>query len=124
MKTLISSSLAAVAGAVLIACSSVADTPEVDSGVMAAEAAVETSLYERLGGYEAISAVANDFAEKLFIDPQVGQFFKGMGTDTRKSFIQKNINLICNVTGAPGNCSTTRRMVPAVLRVCRVPKTR
>ncbi len=59
------------------------------------------SLYERLGGYEAISAVANDFAEKLFIDPEVGPFFKGMGTDTRKSFIQKNINLLCNVTGGP-----------------------
>ena len=59
------------------------------------------SLYERLGGYEAISAVANDFAEKLFIDPEVGSFFKGMGTDTRKSFIQKNTNLVCNVTGGP-----------------------
>ncbi len=63
--------------------------------------AMEKSLYERLGGYEAISAVVNDFAEKLFTDPQVGPFFKGMGTDTRKSFIQKNINLVCNVTGGP-----------------------
>ncbi len=62
---------------------------------------MEKSLYERLGGYEAISAVANDFASKLFTDPQVGSFFKGMGTDTRKSFIQKNTNLICNVTGGP-----------------------
>ena len=60
-----------------------------------------TSLYERLGGYEAISAVVNDFAGKLFTDPEVGPFFKGMGTDTRKSFIQKNINLVCNVTGGP-----------------------
>ncbi len=59
------------------------------------------SLYNRLGGYGAISAVVNDFAEKLFTDPQVGQFFKGMGTDTRQSFIQKNINLVCNVTGGP-----------------------
>ncbi len=65
------------------------------------QAAMEKSLYERLGGYEAISAVVNDFAEKLFIDPQVGPFFKGMGTDTRQSFIQKNINLVCNVTGGP-----------------------
>ncbi len=65
------------------------------------QAAMEKSLYERLGGYEAISAVVNDFAEKLFTDPQVGPFFKGMGTDTRKSFIQKNINLVCNVTGGP-----------------------
>ena len=61
----------------------------------------EKSLYERLGGYEAISAVVNDFAPKLFTDPKVGSFFKGMGTDTRKSFIQKNINLVCNVTGGP-----------------------
>ncbi len=61
----------------------------------------EKSLYERLGGYEAISAVVNDFAPKLFKDPQVGAFFKGMGTDTRMSFIQKNINLVCNVTGGP-----------------------
>ncbi len=61
----------------------------------------ERSLYERLGGYEAISAVVHDFAGKLFVDPQVGSFFKGMGTDTRNSFIQKNINLVCNVTGGP-----------------------
>ena len=59
------------------------------------------SLYERLGGYGAISAVVNDFAGKLFTDPEVGPFFKVMGTDTRKSFIQKNINLVCNVTGGP-----------------------
>ena len=61
----------------------------------------ERSLYERLGGYEAISAVVHDFAGKLFVDPQVGSFFKGMGTDTRQSFIQKNINLVCNATGGP-----------------------
>lgn len=61
----------------------------------------DRSLYERLGGYGAISAVVNDFAQKLFTDPEVGAFFKGMGTDTRKSFIQKNINLACNVTGGP-----------------------
>ena len=62
---------------------------------------MEKSLYERLGGYGAISAVVNDFAEKLFTDPRTAPFFKGMGTDTRRSFIQKNINLVCNVTGGP-----------------------
>jgi len=71
------------------------------SGPTLGQAPAEKSLYDRLGGYGAISAVANDFAEKLFIDPQVGPFFKGMGTDTRKSFIQKNTNLVCNVTGGP-----------------------
>ena len=71
------------------------------TGPVLGQSAMEKSLYERLGGYGAISAVVNDFAEKLFTDPQVGAFFKGMGTDTRKSFIQKNINLVCNVTGGP-----------------------
>ena len=71
------------------------------SGPALGQEAGEKSLYERLGGYEGISAVVNDFAGKLFIDPQVGPFFKGMGADTRKSFIQKNINLVCNVTGGP-----------------------
>ena len=61
----------------------------------------QKSLYERLGGYEAISAVAHEFAGRLFTDTQVGPFFRGMGTDTRQSFIQKNINLLCNVTGGP-----------------------
>ncbi len=74
--------------------------------------AMEKSLYERLGGYEAISAVVNDFAGKLFTDPEVGSFFKGMGTDTRKSFIQKNINLVCNVTGGP--CKVISRAAKTV----------
>ena len=70
-------------------------------GSVLGQSDVEQSLYDRLGGYGAISAVVNDFAEKLFVDPQVGVFFKGMGTDTRQSFIQKNINLVCKVTGGP-----------------------
>ncbi len=76
--------------------------PEVlPNAALLGQTPAQKSLYERLGGYGAISAVVNDFAGKLFIDPQVGSFFKGMGTDTRESFIQKNINLVCNVTGGP-----------------------
>jgi hemoglobin len=63
--------------------------------------AKEKSLYERLGGYEAISAVVDDFAAKLFTDPVVGKRFFGMGTDTRQGFRQKNKNLVCKVTGGP-----------------------
>ena len=76
-------------------------TPSVAEPAPLGQAAMEESLYERLGGYGAISAVVHDFAGKLFTDAKVGSFFKGMGTDTRKSFIQKNINLVCNVTGGP-----------------------
>jgi hemoglobin len=63
--------------------------------------AQEKSLYERLGGYDAVSAVVDDFAAKLFDDPVVGARFFGMGADTRKGFRQKNKNLVCAATGGP-----------------------
>lgn len=59
------------------------------------------SLYDRLGGYNAISAVVDDFADRLFADAKVGKFFVGMSTDTKNAFKQKNKNLVCNVTGGP-----------------------
>jgi len=64
-------------------------------------AADEKSLYDRLGGYNAVSAVVDDFADSLFADSRINQFFVGMSDDTRKSFKQKNKNLLCNATGGP-----------------------
>ena len=63
--------------------------------------AQEKSLYERLGGYDAISAVVDDFAPKLFADPVVGKRFFGMSDDSREGFRQKNKNLVCIATGGP-----------------------
>ncbi len=67
----------------------------------AATAADTKSLYERLGGYEGISAVVDQFADSLFADKRINQFFVGMSDDTRAQFKQKNKNLLCNVTGGP-----------------------
>lgn len=66
-----------------------------------AQAAEEKPLYERLGGYDGVSAVVDDFAEKLFNDPVVGARFFGMSDDSREGFRQKNKNLVCKVTGGP-----------------------
>lgn len=63
--------------------------------------AQDATLYERLGGYDAISAVVDDFAGKLFTDPVVGSRFFGMSDDSREGFRQKNKNLMCRVTGGP-----------------------
>jgi hemoglobin len=63
--------------------------------------AQEKTLYERLGGYDAISVVVDDFAGKLFVDPVVGARFFGMSDDSREGFRQKNKNLLCKVTGGP-----------------------
>ena len=69
------------------------------SSIVQAEA--EKSLYERLGGYDAISAVVDRFLEKVWNDPEISQFFVGMGTDTRNQLRQKNKNLLCHNTGGP-----------------------
>ena len=66
-----------------------------------ANAAEAKILYERLGGYEGISAVVDQFADSLFADKRISQFFIGMSDDTRAQFKQKNKNLLCNVTGGP-----------------------
>jgi hemoglobin len=63
----------------------------------------EKSLYERLGGYDAISGIVDSFLTKVWDDPVVGRFFVGMGTDTRNQLRQKNKNLMCANTGGPCN---------------------
>jgi hemoglobin len=39
------------------------------------------TLYERLGGYDAISAVANELLPRLRTDPQLGRFWAHRGED-------------------------------------------
>src|SRR5262245_8971188 len=39
------------------------------------------SLYERLGGYDAISAVVGEFANRLFSDQKLERFFGGWSAD-------------------------------------------
>ena len=64
-------------------------------------AAAQKTLYERLGGYDAISTVVDDFANQLFEDPKLQTFFGGMSLDSRKRFKQHNVELICGATGGP-----------------------
>src|SRR5215467_9207763 len=79
----------------------VANTSPVGGQVQPAGGHAQRTLYERLGSYNGISAVVDDFADRLFADPKIGKYFVGMGTDTRDMFKQKNKNLVCNVTGGP-----------------------
>ncbi|WP_375502751.1 hypothetical protein [uncultured Nostoc sp.] len=40
--------------------------------------AAGTSLYKRLGGYNAIAAVIDDALKYILIDPQIGKYFIGL----------------------------------------------
>lgn len=50
----------------------------------------KNSLYSRMGGYDVISNVIDDFLTKSWADPRISHYFIGMGTDTRNRLRQKN----------------------------------
>jgi len=63
--------------------------------------AQEKSLYERLGGYDGISKVVDDFIGRLVGDKQFEKFFIGQSTDSRKKIRQHIVDQFCSATGGP-----------------------
>jgi hemoglobin len=63
--------------------------------------AKEKSLYERLGGYDAISAVVNELAVRLVTDRQLGVYFKGLSNDSKRKLIAHLTDFVCSATGGP-----------------------
>lgn len=59
------------------------------------------TLYERLGGYDAISAVANDLLPRLQSDPQLGRFWAHRGEDGVKREKQLLIDFLYASAGGP-----------------------
>src|SRR5216683_1117070 len=59
------------------------------------------TLYERLGGYGAIAAVANDLLPRLQADPQLGRFWAHRGEDGVKREKQLLIDFLCASAGGP-----------------------
>jgi len=64
-------------------------------------AAGEQSLYKRLGGYDAIAAVVDDFLGRLLSDAQLKRFFAGTSTDSARRIRQLVVEQICAATGGP-----------------------
>ena len=61
----------------------------------------KTTLYERLGGYDAISAVANDLLPRLQADSQLARFWQNRGDDGVKREKQLLIDFLCSSAGGP-----------------------
>ena len=59
------------------------------------------TLYERLGGYDAIAAVATDLVTRLKNDDQLGRFWAHRGEDGVKRELQLLIDYLCSYTGGP-----------------------
>ena len=59
------------------------------------------SLYKRLGGYDAIAAVSDDFIGRLAADKQLSRFLVGMSADSQKRLRQLVVDQLCQATGGP-----------------------
>jgi hemoglobin len=71
------------------------------TSLLAADAPKSPSLYTRLGGYDAIAAVTDDFIGRLAADKQVSRFFAGHSQDSLMKIRQHVVEFLCNATGGP-----------------------
>ncbi len=61
----------------------------------------EKSLYERLGGYDGITAFCNDMMPRLQGDDQLGRFWQNRGADGIAREKQLLIDYLCENAGGP-----------------------
>ncbi len=59
------------------------------------------TLYQRLGGYDALAAVTDDFIGRLAADPQIARFFAGHSKDSLGRIRQLVVDQLCAATGGP-----------------------
>jgi len=71
------------------------------AGAAPAQETARRSLYQRLGGYDAIAAVVDDFVGRLVNDPQLARFFGGHSTDSKKRIRQHIVDQFCAAAGGP-----------------------
>jgi hemoglobin len=61
----------------------------------------EKSLYERLGGYDAICAATDDLLGRLQADPQLKDYWKGASHDNRRKGRQLIVDFLAEAAGGP-----------------------
>ncbi len=62
---------------------------------------MKKSLYARLGGYDAIAAVVDDFIGRLVADKKLTRFFVGHSEDSLKKIRMHVIDQLCAAAGGP-----------------------
>ena len=71
----------------------------------------EKPLYQRLGGYDAIAAVTDEFITRAVNDKQLSRFLVGLSTESKKRLRQLIVDQLCEAAGGP--CIYTGRTTKA-----------
>lgn len=101
----------AIAAALVAAAIGASPVRAEEKKTVAAAAAPAKTLYQRLGGYDALAAVTDDFIGRLVADPSLAPFFKGHGAESLKKIRQLIVDQLCALTGGP--CYYTGRDMKA-----------
>ncbi len=83
---------------VVIALAATACSGTGTTGTGRGSAIVGQSLYDRLGGKDAITGLVEDFVANVVADRRISQFFDGADMP---GFRQRLVDQICQVTGGP-----------------------
>jgi hemoglobin len=59
------------------------------------------SLYQRLGGYDAIAAATDDLLARLQSDPQLRDYWKGASTNNQRKARQLIVDFMAEAAGGP-----------------------
>jgi hemoglobin len=59
------------------------------------------SLYQRMGGYDVIAAITDDFLGRMRADPRFSRFAGGRSLDSRTRARQLTVDLLCQLAGGP-----------------------
>jgi hemoglobin len=62
---------------------------------------VTESLYQRLGGYDAIAAATDDLLARLQSDPQLRDYWKGASTNNQRKARQLIVDFMAEAAGGP-----------------------
>jgi hemoglobin len=68
---------------------------------MTATETQEQSLYQRLGGYDAVAAASDDLLGRLLGDPRINGFWKGASLDNRRKARQLIVDFMVEAAGGP-----------------------
>ncbi len=61
----------------------------------------EQSLYERLGGYDGIAAITDDFLGRVMADEKIGYYWAGDSVDTKRRDRQLIVDFLSEASGGP-----------------------
>lgn len=59
------------------------------------------TLYHRIGGYDALAAMVDDFLGRMLGDPEIEPFFRDLQTGEKQRVRQMLVDQLCEATGGP-----------------------